>query len=219
MTSKPYVVVAGTDFSPDAARALQTAFEYARREAPAELHVAHVAFAVVTEPTRWFLPEVDLATMPAQTLDELNARLLSHIDAVLGPQVRRESGVRVIGHAMVDVPSVGLSQLASELEADLLVVGSHGLRGIARWVLGSVAESTLRTATCPVLIIPPPPHDAVPVPKIEPPCPRCVEARKASAGGEMWCEQHRERHGRRHSYYQTDRVGAETNMPLVVRER
>ncbi|HEX2870002.1 MAG TPA: universal stress protein [Polyangiaceae bacterium] len=219
MTSKPYVVVAGTDFSADAARALQAAFEHARREVPAELHVAHVAFAVVAEPTRWFLPEVDLATMPAQSLDELNARLLSHIDAVLGPQVRREPGVRVIGHAMVDVPSVGLSQLASELEADLLVVGSHGLRGIARWVLGSVAESTLRTATCPVLVIPPPAQDPVPVPKIEPPCPRCVDARKASAGAEMWCEQHRERHGRRHTYYQADRGASDTNMPLVVSER
>lgn len=219
MTSKPYVVVAGTDFSADAARALQVAFEQARKEAPAELHVAHVAFAVVQEPTRWFLPEVDLATMPAQTLDEINARLLSHIDAVLGAQARRESGVRVIGHAMIDVPSVGLSQLASELEADLLVVGSHGLRGIARWVLGSVAESTLRTATCPVLVIPPPPVEAVPVPKIEPPCPRCVEARKASAGAEMWCEQHRERHGRRHTFYQGDRNASETNMPLVMSER
>lgn len=219
MKSKPYVVVAGTDFSADAARALQVAFDHARREAPAELHIAHVAFAVVAEPTRWFLPEVDLASMPVQSLDELNARLLSHIDAVLGAQVRRESGVRVIGHAMIDVPSVGLSQLASELEADLLVVGSHGLRGIARWVLGSVAESTLRTAPCPVLVIPPPAQDEVPVPKIEPPCPRCVEARKASAGTEMWCEQHRERHGRRHTYYQADRSSSDNNMPLVVSER
>jgi hypothetical protein len=98
-------------------------------------------------------------------------------------------------------------------------VGSHGLRGIARWVLGSVAESTLRTASCPVLVIPPPAQDTVPVPKIEPPCPRCVDARKASAGTEMWCEQHRERHGRRHTYYQADRGAAETNMPLVVSER
>jgi len=56
------------------------------------------------------------------------------------------------------------------------------------------------------------------VPKIEPPCPRCVEARRASKGTELWCAQHNERHGRRHTYHQTDRLGADTNMPLALRE-
>lgn len=42
---------------------------------------------------------------------------------------------------------------ALELGADLIVMGTHGRRGISRWMLGSVAESVVRTARCPVLLV------------------------------------------------------------------
>jgi len=44
--------------------------------------------------------------------------------------------------------------LAGEIDADLIVIGTHGRRGFRRLVLGSVAERVLRHATCPVLMIP-----------------------------------------------------------------
>ncbi|KWA07390.1 universal stress protein [Burkholderia territorii] len=44
--------------------------------------------------------------------------------------------------------------LAGELDADLIVIGTHGRRGFRRVVLGSVAERVLRQARCPVLMIP-----------------------------------------------------------------
>jgi glycine betaine transporter len=40
-----------------------------------------------------------------------------------------------------------------EVGADLIVMGTHGRRGVSRALLGSVAESVLRTAPCPVLTI------------------------------------------------------------------
>ncbi|WP_284889030.1 universal stress protein [Burkholderia sp. lyk4-R2A-23] len=43
---------------------------------------------------------------------------------------------------------------AGEIDADLIVLGTHGRRGFRRLVLGSVAERVLRHATCPVLMIP-----------------------------------------------------------------
>lgn len=52
---------------------------------------------------------------------------------------------------------------ASELTADLLVLGTHGRSGFQRWVLGSVTEKVLRQATCPVLTVPRGADDAVPV--------------------------------------------------------
>ncbi|HEX7453530.1 MAG TPA: hypothetical protein VF294_14650, partial [Polyangiaceae bacterium] len=69
-------------------------------------------------------------------------------------------------------------------------------------------------APCPVFVVRP---KALPaeVPKIEPPCPRCVETRVATGGAEYWCEQHRERHGQRHTYHQRDRAGGDTEMPLT----
>ena len=219
MTNKPYVVVAGTDFSTDAARAIAMAYEQARSQAPAELHVVHVAFAVDVNLQVALAPGVDMATLQVPRSDELHAQLLEHLDTVLGKMSHSSDGVRIVAHVVVDVPSFGLAQLASQLEANLLVVGSHGRHGIARFFLGSVAEGALRTATCPVLVIPPVPATLDAVPTIEPPCARCVEARRASDGTELWCEQHRQRHGRRHTYYQADRGAAETNMPMLMRGR
>jgi nucleotide-binding universal stress UspA family protein len=45
------------------------------------------------------------------------------------------------------------------LPADLIVMGSHGRSGVSRLLLGSVAERVLRSAPCPVMVVPP--HDAV----------------------------------------------------------
>jgi glycine betaine transporter len=41
----------------------------------------------------------------------------------------------------------------AEVGADLIVMGTHGRRGVSRALLGSVAESVVRTAPCPVLTI------------------------------------------------------------------
>ena len=175
-----------------------------------------MCIAVIPDRLR-LAPLAGLAALPVLSLAEQRQALTQHLDAELAklPELAG-AGVRVFGHVLVDTPSFGLTRLASELEADLIVVGTHGLHGIARWLLGSVAEGIVREAQCPILVVPPEPGRLA-VPAIEPPCPRCQADRKASAGAEMWCEQHRERHGRRHTYYQTDRRTAETNMPLVVR--
>jgi nucleotide-binding universal stress UspA family protein len=43
--------------------------------------------------------------------------------------------------------------VAEEVDADMVVIGTHGRKGIARALLGSVAEKILRTSTRPVLAI------------------------------------------------------------------
>ena len=214
MAQKPYVVVVGTDFSKQSDRAVQTAYYQASRETPADLHVVHATVAVGGEATSSTASFTGLNGLPAPSLDELQAQVRTQLDRVLGPATPNNR-VRVVAHIAIDEPSLGLAQLASRLEANLLVVGTHGRRGLARWMLGSVAEGVIRCATCQVLVVPPEQHELA-VPAIEPACPRCIEARKTSAGEQLWCEQHRERHGRRHTYHQGDRAGADTNFPLVA---
>ena len=51
-----------------------------------------------------------------------------------------------------DVSSV-VARAAAECEADLIVMGTHGRRGVRRALLGSVAESLVRTADRPVLVV------------------------------------------------------------------
>ena len=61
----------------------------------------------------------------------------------------------------LEVPSGGndvavmIAKAADAVEADLIVVGTHGHGAIASVVLGSVAKALLHTAHCPVLAIPP----------------------------------------------------------------
>ena len=54
----------------------------------------------------------------------------------------------LVGHA-ADI----INKIAREWSADLIVVGSHGRGGLGRVVLGSVSESVVRHAPCPVLIV------------------------------------------------------------------
>jgi nucleotide-binding universal stress UspA family protein len=49
--------------------------------------------------------------------------------------------------------SDGIVDFASRTECDLIVMGTHGRTGIKRAVLGSVAESVVRRAECPVLTV------------------------------------------------------------------
>jgi nucleotide-binding universal stress UspA family protein len=41
-------------------------------------------------------------------------------------------------------------QVAAEVNADLIVLNTHGRRGLSRFILGNVAEEVVRTASCPV---------------------------------------------------------------------
>ncbi len=46
-----------------------------------------------------------------------------------------------------------IGAVAREMNADLIAMGTHGRRGVARALLGSVAEKVVRTAPCPVLTV------------------------------------------------------------------
>jgi nucleotide-binding universal stress UspA family protein len=221
-TPKPYVILAAVDFSAASDLALERALELATEKPAVSLHVVNVlpvyqvgAPAAGDETAGAFIGSLPST---ADAAEHLRTYTESRVEAFRASHPQANLGFldRVVAHQRLDVPSEEIASLASELEADLVVVGTHGRRGLSRLLLGSVAEGTVRLAPCPVLVVRP---KSVPEagPQIEPPCPRCLEARAASDGKELWCEQHRERHGQRHTYHQGDRSTAETNMPLVVR--
>jgi nucleotide-binding universal stress UspA family protein len=65
----------------------------------------------------------------------------------------RRPGVEVGLMLRKGTPWSEINATAEEMKADLIVMGTHGRRGIARALLGSVAEKVVRTAPCPVLIV------------------------------------------------------------------
>ena len=213
-SEKSYVIVVGVDYSPASDLALERALELAAARPRADVHVVNVvrllgAQALVEGPAEQNgFAGVSLADATAQV-----ARYLEQRRQVFAGSL---DSVRLHAHLRLEEPAQEIAQIAADLEADLVVVGTHGRRGIARVLLGSVAEAVVRLAPCPVFVVRP---KALPerLPQIEPPCPQCVEARRTSGGAEYWCEQHRERHGQRHTYTQRDRAGSETEMPLTFR--
>ena len=109
------------------------------------LHVRHPAFLV--EPPILF---ADFSSEPAQ-LDDVESRLHHW----LGP-------VRAAGIAC-DVmaidgggPAMKVVEVAERIDADLIVLGTHGRSGFERLLLGSVTEKVVRTSRVPVVTVPPP---------------------------------------------------------------
>ena len=216
--NKAYVVVVGVDFSPASELAVDTAFELAGAQPRAEVHLINVVQTYGPQ-IAYEMPG-DSSALTVLTTAEAGARFKEYAEQMLarfGAQHPGKNLGRVFTHLRYDSIADEIAQLAADLEADLVVVGTHGRRGVSRLLLGSSAEATVRLAPCPVLVMRPKALPEAP-PRIEPPCPRCVETRRASGGNELWCEQHRERHGQRHTYHQSDRVSTDREMPLSLRQ-
>jgi nucleotide-binding universal stress UspA family protein len=218
MANKPYIIVVGADFSDASELAVQKAFELGAQQPNAEVHLVNVVQTYGPQ-VAYEMP-VDSSALSVLTIAEAGKRFRRYVDDAYARYTKDHAGqpvARVIAHVRFDAIAEELAQLAADLEADLVVVGTHGRRGLSRALLGSSAEATVRLAPCPVLVVRPKAVPEAP-PRIEPPCPRCVDARRASGGAEMWCEQHRERHGQRHTYHQGDRVSSDPEMPLLMRQ-
>jgi nucleotide-binding universal stress UspA family protein len=69
-------------------------------------------------------------------------------------QVRRlAEGARVETHILSGRPAPVITDFAARNRVDLIVVGSQGKSGLERLLLGSTAESIIRTARCMVLVV------------------------------------------------------------------
>ena len=140
------------DFSDHSRRALDHAIAIARwyESTVMALHVFSptpvAAVPLVSEPI--LLAPVDR--------DQLLARTKAFAETESAPGVALEAVVRE-GNTAGEI----LEQAAS-MQADLLVIGTHGRSGFDRLLLGSVAEKVLRKASCPVLTVPRRLPDAVP---------------------------------------------------------
>ncbi len=197
MPSHGYVAVVGVDFSDMSNKALDQALEVTGLRA-GEVHVVYVESDLPLDP---MFAGVLQASLPAEELlESVRKRAAERLDAV--QTLHGKLAVkRVVVHVRRGSAADEIAQLAADLDADLVVVGSHGRRGVSRLVLGSVAERVSRLARCAVWIIRPKAHDASErIPEIEPACPECLKHRAATAGAELWCTRHSEHHIRAHGF-------------------
>jgi nucleotide-binding universal stress UspA family protein len=198
------VVLVGVDFSENSMFALRAAENLARAAPAAELHLAHSFAAPIS--LRASADGGDAAQIA--TIDD-PAIARAELDKLVRHAIPGIS--RVTGHLRMGPPAAMLVKLASDLSADLIVVGTHGRTGIDRLMFGSVAEKVVRTAPCPVLTVRP---KTVPAwEQIEPPCPECLAVQRETGGAQLWCETHSVHHPRAHTYHESPLsygIGAQT---------
>lgn len=200
---RPFRVLAGIDLSPESRGVLRRALALANAEAGGEVHAASVADQSRVTLGLYDAGKAVTLSDAASRLHELTTGVVEELTAGASPVNVR----RVVTHLLDGEPAQELVWLAAHIDADLIVVGTHGRRGISRVLLGSVAERVVRLAGCPVCVVREKRHSAAwKVPEIEPPCPDCLAARSASGGQELWCARHKS-HVHTHVY-----SGAESSV-------
>jgi nucleotide-binding universal stress UspA family protein len=139
-------IVATTDLSSESLSAVLQALELAKDQG-ASVTIVHVPVVVET-PSAAFGVAVDFGTLSWEI--EASARkTLEHWIERNAKSVRTNL---VLRHGLTHE---AICAVAKEVGADLLVMATHGRKGIGHVVLGSVTERVLREAPCPVLVVKP----------------------------------------------------------------
>lgn len=200
-------IVVGIDYTELSDLALRRACELSSPET--HLHVVHASGEMDSDSS---------GSASTSDLEEGSRALHSHVEKVVEHWCSTMSVevpfAQLTTHMRSAHPAEALAQLASDTEANLVIVGTNGRRGAKRFLLGSVAESTVRIAPCAVLVVRP---AEASTPQIEPACPQCVAVREASDGKTFWCEQHADHHERRHTYHYKGRASAHQSGFLIHR--
>jgi nucleotide-binding universal stress UspA family protein len=142
----PKVVLIAIDFSVLSRRALHWALDYAR-VTPCHLHTVHVI------DRRWKRSDLraDLDALRAELVDVHDAAV-----AELAPLVDDDTRAGLGSlheHVTLGDPAAEIVALASELGADLIVVGNHGGDSLTRLLTGSIAQKVVRDAPCAVVVV------------------------------------------------------------------
>src|SRR5262245_12944554 len=134
-----HTILHPTDFSERSRNALHLACALAR-DYGARLVILHVAALPTVVSAEGVLPP-DPELLYREAKEQLGR--LEVPDANVRVERRFEEGV----------PVTVILHVAEEIHADLIVMGTHGRTGLARLLMGSVAEQVVRKASCPVLIV------------------------------------------------------------------
>lgn len=140
-------VVVGTDFSDAVNPALQLAAELAKDQG-ADLVLVHSMYEPESPLTILGPVVVSPPLLSQEAREDRRSAAETTLQSLLAAHTTKG---RV---ALVDdEPATALAEYCREVDAQLLVVGTHGRTGFARMALGSVAESVASSAKCSVLIV------------------------------------------------------------------
>ena len=137
----PRDILVPIDFSPGSEHALDYACSLAGK-LDATIHLVNAIGAG--------LPELN-AALTDQMIETLRTGAMAQLEKLAEA---RKPAVR-FGKLIVQPGEArdAILETVASVRPDLIVIGSHGRRGVSRFVLGSVAEEVVRRAPCPVLVV------------------------------------------------------------------
>jgi len=136
-----------TDFSPASTAALKRAMAMAKADR-AQLIIVHV----MTPPSLALPGDGYVSPSLYEDLEaSARAQAQKRFNAIVARA--RKVGVRATGLLLEGVPHERVARAARAKKVDLLVIGTHGRTGLAKFFLGSVAARVIASVSCPVLTV------------------------------------------------------------------
>lgn len=133
------------DFSDYSKNALNYAADFAK------LFKAEVTLIYVVEPVI-YPPDFSMGQIAVPTVDiELDKRAKEELENLAQKQIPRELKTKII--VKTGKPFIEIIETAAEIEADLIIIATHGHSGVEHILFGSTAEKVVRKAPCPVLTL------------------------------------------------------------------
>jgi nucleotide-binding universal stress UspA family protein len=156
MSIFPTKILLAIDGSSEAELAARTAVDLGQ-QTNSELHVIHVLDIATTALLYPEATDPEGVELPDPVLEEeLEQRAKQGGRKVLDEEVQRArsaGGTVAQSHLMMGAVEREIVHLAEDLGAGLIVMGSRGRRGMRRALMGSVSDSVVRHAHCPVMVV------------------------------------------------------------------
>lgn len=100
---------------------------------------------------------VEADTVAPGVYEEWDSNIRTDIEKKLNALVEQAKAAGVEARPLIlpGVPDRAITEAAKENDADLVIMGTHGRKGVSRLFLGSVASRVISTAPCPVMTVHP----------------------------------------------------------------
>ncbi len=184
---KHFTIVVGLDFTSAGGLAFDQAARIARAIPRARIELLHVFEGAHSEGA-----------------GESASALVARLELYAGEKAAAFGGLKGVTlgiHLRSGAVAREIVQLATDVAADLIVIGSHKAPHMRSWIVGSTAEKMTASAPCPLLVAAPTPPQPIKLePEIERACAECITTRFASHGKAWWCAPHAEHATRAHAY-------------------
>lgn len=138
-------ILCPTDFLAGSKEAVRYAVDIAKKYGAKVclLHVIHDLEKV----TGWYVPHITVDELYKDI--ELGAK--KELDKIFAEELRGFTDVEQ--RILKGIPYAEIIKFADENNVDLIVIGTHGRKGLDRIIFGSTAEQVVKNARCPVLTV------------------------------------------------------------------